>query len=87
MNDPIEILNAAKAQADAAQLLQGAGLTVTIPLAAQALGISRSHAYALAARDALGVRVIRLGDRSVVLTADLRRTVGLDPATGDPPAA
>lgn len=62
----------------AEELLRSAGPTVSITVTAEVLGISRAHAYALAKRDALGVRVIRLGNRFVVPTVDLRRMVGLD---------
>jgi excisionase family DNA binding protein len=40
--------------------------TLTIPELAERLGISRSSAYALAARSALPVPTIRLGRRMVV---------------------
>ena len=62
----------------AGQMLAEAGPTVSIAETAQVLGISPELAYELAARDELGVRVLRLGRRWRVLTADLRRTVGLD---------
>jgi predicted DNA-binding transcriptional regulator AlpA len=39
---------------------------MSIAALAVVLGISRSHCYALAARDALPVPVIRLGSRMVV---------------------
>jgi predicted DNA-binding transcriptional regulator AlpA len=73
------------------RILAAAGPTVSVPDAAQVLGISRAHAYALAKRGELGVRVLRLGNRFVVPTAELRREVGLeaDPAatrrSGDQP--
>jgi excisionase family DNA binding protein len=41
-------------------------LTMTIPEAAKALGISRGLAYELARRDELPIKVIRLGRRMVV---------------------
>ena len=41
-------------------------LTMTISEAAEALGISRGLAYALARRDALPVDVIKLGRRMVL---------------------
>ena len=66
----------------ATQLLATAGPTVGLSDAAKVLSISRAHAYALAKRGELGVRVLRLGNRWVVPTAELRRVVGLD-ETGD----
>ena len=66
----------------AAQLLAAAGPTVGLPIAAKVLSISRAHAYNLAARGELGVRVLRLGKRWVVPTAELRRAVGLDETPG-----
>ena len=47
--------------------------TVTVEEAAQALGISRAQAYALIARDAFPVPVIRLGRRVVVPLKPLQR--------------
>jgi len=41
-------------------------LTVTIPEFAELAGISKNQAYILAANDALGVKVIRLGKRYVL---------------------
>lgn len=41
-------------------------LTMTIPEVAKALGISRGLAYDLARRDALPIKVIRLGRRMVL---------------------
>lgn len=73
------------------RILAAAGPTISLPETAQVLGISRAHAYALAKRGELGVRVLRLGNRFVVPTAELRREVGLeaDPAaphhSGDQP--
>ena len=42
-------------------------LTMTIPEAARALGISRGLAYQLARRDELPVKVIRLGGKRMVV--------------------
>ncbi|TDV40105.1 helix-turn-helix domain-containing protein [Actinophytocola oryzae] len=67
----------------AAEILADAGPTVSIPEAATVLGISRGHGYALAGRgelEAVGVRVLRLGARWRVPTADLRRVLGVDTA-------
>jgi len=41
-------------------------LTITIPEFARLAGISKNQAYSLAANDALGVPVIRLGRRMVL---------------------
>jgi excisionase family DNA binding protein len=43
-------------------------LTMTIPEAARALGISRGLAYELAKRDELPVRVIRIGEKRMVVS-------------------
>lgn len=43
-------------------------LTMTIPEAARALGISRGLAYSLAKRDELPVNVIRLGEKRMVVS-------------------
>jgi len=57
---------------------------VSIGEAAKVLGISRAHAYSLAQRNELGVRVLRLGSRWVVPTAELRRAIGMESAgTGE----
>ena len=42
-------------------------LTMTIPEVAIALGISRGLAYELAKRDELPVKVLRLGDKRMVV--------------------
>jgi excisionase family DNA binding protein len=44
---------------------------------ASVLGISRSHCFALAARDALPVPVIRLGRRMVVSRAAVEQVLGV----------
>jgi excisionase family DNA binding protein len=43
-------------------------LTITIPEAAKALGISRGLAYSLARRNELPVKVIRIGDKRMVVS-------------------
>ena len=43
-------------------------LTMTIPEVALALGISRGLAYELARRDELPVRVLRLGEKRMVVS-------------------
>ena len=53
-------------------------LTLTIEEVAAALGIDRSTAYDLAARDDLPVPVIRLGRRLVVGRAALERVLAGD---------
>ncbi len=49
--------------------------TLTIDEAATALGISRKHAYDLAATDRLSVPVLRLGRRLVVSRRALERVL------------
>lgn len=65
-----------------ARVLAEAGPTVSIPEAAKVLGISRGLAYELAGRQEFPAKLLRLGARWRVSTADLRRVVGLadDPA-------
>ena len=53
----------------------GDRLTLTIEEAAARLGISRKHAYELAASDRLPVPTIRLGRRLVVGKAALERVL------------
>lgn len=43
-------------------------LTMTIPEVARALGISRGLAYELAKRDELPVKVLRLGEKRMVVS-------------------
>ncbi len=43
-------------------------LTMTIPEVAKALGISRGLAYELAKRDELPVKVLRLGEKRMVVS-------------------
>ena len=57
----------------AGRILEAAGPTMSVPDAAAVLGISRAHAYDLARRGQLPVRVLHLGSRLVVPTAELRR--------------
>jgi hypothetical protein len=66
----------------ATRLLEEAGPTVSIGTAAKVLGVSRAHAYALAERGELGVRVLRLGARIVVPTVALRRLLDGDESEG-----
>ncbi|TDP90508.1 DNA-binding protein [Labedaea rhizosphaerae] len=60
-------------------VLSAAGPTVSMEVAAKALSISRGLAYELAKSGQLtdGIRVLKLGTRVVVPTADLRRVLGL----------
>jgi excisionase family DNA binding protein len=53
--------------------LTHAGPTISVPECARVLGISRDTAYTLAARDELGVPVLRLGRSMRIPTAALRR--------------
>ncbi|MET4611053.1 putative DNA-binding transcriptional regulator AlpA [Rhodococcus sp. PvR044] len=58
--------------------LAEAGLTVPLwPTAGQAVGVSKSHAYALARRGEFPVRVLRLGAAYRVVTAELQALLGL----------
>ena len=43
-------------------------LTLTVPEAARILGISRNLAYELAKQDRLPVKVLRLGDKRMVVS-------------------
>ena len=52
--------------------------SVDLLLAARALGIGRSLAYDLAKRDEFPVRLLRLGSRYRVPTAELLRALGID---------
>jgi len=56
------------------------GVSCDLRTAARALGISKSSAYELAKRDEFPVRVIKIGARYVVPTADLRALLGLGDA-------
>jgi hypothetical protein len=53
------------------------GAIVDIPTAARLLGCGRTLAYELARRDEFPCRLIRVGNRYLVPTADLLRTLGL----------
>ncbi|URM97347.1 helix-turn-helix domain-containing protein [Actinomadura madurae] len=56
---------------------------VDIVTAARALGLSRSHAYELAKRDAFPCRVIRVGTRYRVPTACLLRLIEVEEVSPD----
>jgi hypothetical protein len=58
---------------------------VNLTTAARALGCGRSLAYDLARRDQFPCRIIRVGKRYLVPTADLLRTLGVAAdASGNP---
>lgn len=63
---------------DPTEILANAGPTMSVSEVGQVLGISRDTAYRLADRDELGVRVLQLGRSKRVVTADLRRLLGLE---------
>lgn len=56
------------------------GVSCDLRTAARALGVSKSTAYALAQKGEFPVRVVRIGSRYVVPTADLRALLGLGSA-------
>lgn len=51
------------------------GVTCDLPTAARALSIGRTTAYEHAREGTFPVRVIRIGSRYVVATADLRKLI------------
>lgn len=55
--------------------------SVSVPLAATAFGISRSHAYDLVVRGEFPAKVIRVGGRCRVVTASIVRALSADPAS------
>lgn len=57
--------------------LAALGVSTDLVTAAKALGISKSTAYAAARNGTFPVRVIRVGARYVVPTADLKAALGL----------
>ncbi len=68
--------------------------TVDLPTAGRALGIGRGQAYELAGRGEFPCRVLKLGARYKVVTADLWELLGITPdkqrgsvATTEPTAA
>ena len=56
------------------------GVSCDLRTAAKALGVSKSTAYALAQKGEFPVRVVRIGSRYVVPTADLRALLGMGAA-------
>ena len=61
--------------------------TMTVPEAARRLGISRGHAYALAAEGNFPAPIIKAGNRILVSTAGLDRALGLEPELAVRPRA
>jgi hypothetical protein len=66
--------------------IRALGATTPLAMAAAVLGVSRSHAYRLAATDAFPAPVIRVGNRVVVPVAGLLRLVLLDDDESEPGA-
>lgn len=58
-------------------VLAAAGPTLDVTDAAIVLGITRAHAYQLINRNAWPTRVLRLGRKIVIPTAELRSILGL----------
>jgi len=58
---------------------------IDLPTASSALGISKNFGYELAQRGEFPCRVLRLGNRYRVLTADLRRVLGVGVDKEPPP--
>lgn len=56
------------------------GVSCDLRTAARALGVSKSTAYALAQKGEFPTRVVKIGSRYVVPTADLRALLGLSEA-------
>lgn len=56
------------------------GVTTDVVTAGSVLGVGRAAAYQLAARDQLGVPVLRLGSRLRIPVAGLLAALGLDPS-------
>ena len=56
------------------------GVSCDLRTAAKALGVSKSTAYALAQKGEFPVRVVKIGSRYVVPTADLRALLGMGEA-------
>jgi hypothetical protein len=62
-----------------AQILDQPAVVPLWPIVGQALGLSESSTYRLAADDQLPIEVIRLGRRRVARLIDLHRFLGLLP--------
>jgi hypothetical protein len=79
VNNSLSAQSATPAREITAQDILSWPPTVDPPLAGAALGISRTHSYALCREDRFPVKVIRAGGRYRVVTADLVRLLGLSP--------
>ncbi|MEU4297444.1 MULTISPECIES: hypothetical protein [Kitasatospora] len=55
---------------------------IDLDTANRAIGLGRSKGYELARRDAYPCRVLRLGKKYRVITADLLRLLGIDVTPG-----
>ncbi|GAA1094676.1 hypothetical protein GCM10009663_42610 [Kitasatospora arboriphila] len=55
---------------------------IDLDTANRAIGLGRSKGYELARRDAYPCRVLRLGKKYRVITADLLRLLGIDATAG-----
>jgi hypothetical protein len=55
---------------------------IDLDTANRAIGLGRSKGYELARRDAYPCRVLRLGKKYRVITADLLRLLGIDVTSG-----
>jgi hypothetical protein len=53
--------------------------TVSVETAARAIGLGRTRAYELARRGQFPCKVVRIGASYRVVTADLRRLLGIEP--------
>ncbi|MDP9395578.1 MAG: hypothetical protein M3Q27_15575 [Actinomycetota bacterium] len=63
---------------DVVLALHDAGPTCPLPLANQALSISRAHGYALARRGEYPMRLLKLGSSYRVVTSELKALLGID---------
>ena len=63
--------------------LQALPPTIDVETAAAILGIGRTLAYQLAKQDRFPCRVLRIGRRYLVPTAELVRLLGTPPTSGD----
>ncbi|MFI6153981.1 hypothetical protein ACIBCA_14950 [Kitasatospora sp. NPDC051170] len=60
---------------------------IDLDTANRAIGLGRSKGYELASLGAYPCRVLRLGKKYRVITADLLRLLGIEAAIGEGPAA
>lgn len=70
----------------AVEILRSAGPTVSTEESFKALGISRTLGYELIRRGEFPVRILRLGNRNRIPTAELRALLGMS-EQGSPEAA